>query len=136
MNRRYSFSELGEHIAQSGWGYVTEHGSASDALKSDDGLKPSAETGHQRDSKYLLAAIAKHLASIDESQDQIVRCLRNLPNQISSAIAKGEERACKDREKAAAAELAAKQENPTVTIVQCPNEVIDKIPWNRMRGRW
>ena len=78
---------------------------------------------------FLLAAI------LDELQN-MHRTLDSIPRRIALEETAAQTKLAKVREKAAKAELEAKQAVPTVVVGNLTNEVIDMIPMRRLRGKW
>ncbi len=92
---------------------------------------------------YLLAATVKHLREQVAETRELRREIARLGKKIADGIAAGEERktkaiekASEAKKKAADAERDAKLDAQPVVVIQCPNNVLDRIPVRRLRGKW
>jgi hypothetical protein len=121
-----SMADVGRMYPKRGWDIYDSPTKAYEAHQSANGFVE----------KSLLSRIVQLLEENSEYQRMILWQLKQLPKEMTKAIAAGEERKAKAAQKRAAAELAAKQECPTVKIVQCPNEVLDRIAHRKLRGKW
>ena len=137
---RFNFEDLGDYLA-GGWGYTTDS-SIGDVLsgKSECGKSP---TENDMRCVYLLAAAVKHLREQIAEIQALRREMSGLGKKIADGISAGEERKTKAIEKAEAAkERAAKAERDEkldarpVVVIQCPNDVLERIPASRLRGKW
>ena len=137
---RFNFEDLGDYLAD-GWGYTTES-TIGDLLagKSEAGKTPS-ETDNRM--MYLLAALVSHAKEQVAESRALRSAISGLGKQIANGIAEGEERKAKAaekaeaaKEKAAIAERDAKLDARPVVVIQCPNDVLERIPASRLRGKW
>ena len=97
--------------------------------------EPRAFIEHQlkgEDSDMLISRCL--LAALVETNQETVKQLKALPSKISTAVAndisRAEVKMAQAREKAAKAEEKAKLADPTVNVIQLPNEVIEEL-WLR-----
>ena len=118
-----SFVEIGKQIVSLGYGLRSATG-IDGIITGKDGKIDDA-----RQSMFLLAAI------LDELQN-MHRTLDSIPRRIALEETAAQTKLAKVREKAAKAELEAKQAVPTVVVGNLTNEVIDMIPMRRLRGKW
>ena len=138
--KHITVSELGDYYAER-FGYNTDAQMAG-VLKgeSDVGKEPATHEGRV---DAMLAAITNHLREQVAETQALRRELAGLGRKIADGIASGEERKAKAvekaeaaKEKAANAERDAKLDARPVVVIQCPNEVLERIPGRRLRGKW
>lgn len=137
---RIELHELGDYLAER-WGYTTD-ATMSEVLKGHSDVGGDPATIQVRDN-FFLASITKHLLEQVAETRALRRELAGLGRKIADGIAAGEERKAKAiekaeaaKEKAANAERDAKLDARPVVVIQCPNEVLERIPGRRLRGKW
>ena len=118
------YADIGKEIVAGNWGKMTT-GTMQELLGSGD---------MQLDTVGLLAAILQEMQrtrkSIQDAANQISRAVKDAPAKAGIALEK-------ERQKTADKQRKANEAlPPAVTVIQCPNEIIDKLPVHRLRGKW
>ena len=119
-----AFASIGQEIVREQWGRTNELTIAEMIKKSDQDVLHTS----------LLAAILKEL---QETRKAIEAAARQISRAVETAPTKAEIALEKARQKTADKQRKANEASPPiVTVIQCPNDVIDKIPIRRLRGKW
>ena len=119
-----AFASIGQEIVREQWGRTNELTIAEMIKKSDQDVLHTS----------LLAAILKEL---QETRNAIEAAARQISRAVETAPTKAEVALEKERQKTADKQRKANEAlPPAVTVIQCPNDVIDKIPIRRLRGKW
>jgi hypothetical protein len=127
-----SFADIGQEIVRGRWGR-SDYDSLGDAIKSMD-------AGDR--TMCLLAALIRSVDAVNASNEAVRREIARLPAKLEKQrlaeelkLATAERKAAEAREKAALAELQAKQCEPPV-LYTCSNEELDHMPPHMIRRRF
>lgn len=121
MTRHVTYVELGDELTQKRWGFVNQE-SAKKLIQENQ--KTVNEIANQV--FWVLTSISYTLKQTRNLQNSMQRAIDRLPARIAREIAKAEKEILKQREKAAATELAVKMANPQVTVIQATNKQIER----------
>lgn len=118
------YTDIGKEIVHENWGKVTNY-TMSETI---------ANGSMELQTVSLLAAILQELQETRKANqaaaERIVKAIKDAPAKAEIALEK-------ERQKTADKLKKANEAAPTLeTVIQCPNEIIDRIPVRKIRGKW
>lgn len=118
------YSQIGRALVNGDWGPNTTS-TMLETLQSGD---------LQMNTVAILAAILQELQAtrnaMDKAVNRLIRAIERAPNKAEIALEK-------ERQKTADKQRKANEALPAqVNVIQCPNEVLARIPQRRLRGKW